>query len=349
MSYLEHHGILGQRWGVRRFQNPDGSLTKAGQKRYGTEGSRTAKQTQNRLNDVQKAVAYNQRDLNNANKTISTFSNKKGSNDFQKGKIAEAKEIQKNIKTGEKEIQNIIKKSGDYDITSKDIRQNTTPGLTRTYQTLAIVGTIPLGIIPGPNIPLGMTVGYKVATTKANTVDSKKYKVKQKEITEITESDADNSRGANWYLEPNGDSVKSKNRSIDVKRAEPYIKKMSNDQIKREIESNKKFAEHWKSLEKEDIYAKDYTDIFKDNVRLYEKEMNRRAGADFDGNLNYNGYEIPKKAPKQPVDRTTIIEEAVKAANGGKPYNSVYEFSEAYQKIGKEINNHWNNKPKNRK
>lgn len=33
---LEHHGIKGQRWGVRRYQNPDGSLTDAGRKRYGT-------------------------------------------------------------------------------------------------------------------------------------------------------------------------------------------------------------------------------------------------------------------------------------------------------------------------
>lgn len=30
MDYLAHHGIMGQRWGVRRFQNKDGTWTKAG-------------------------------------------------------------------------------------------------------------------------------------------------------------------------------------------------------------------------------------------------------------------------------------------------------------------------------
>ena len=39
-NYIQHHGILGQRWGVRRFQNEDGSLTVDGAKRYGV-GKRT--------------------------------------------------------------------------------------------------------------------------------------------------------------------------------------------------------------------------------------------------------------------------------------------------------------------
>ena len=32
-DYIYHHGIKGQKWGIRRFQNKDGSLTPAGGKR----------------------------------------------------------------------------------------------------------------------------------------------------------------------------------------------------------------------------------------------------------------------------------------------------------------------------
>lgn len=32
-DYLAHHGIKGQKWGVRRYQNPDGSWTAEGKKR----------------------------------------------------------------------------------------------------------------------------------------------------------------------------------------------------------------------------------------------------------------------------------------------------------------------------
>lgn len=34
-NYLQHHGIKGMKWGVRRFQNEDGSYTSSGKKRYG--------------------------------------------------------------------------------------------------------------------------------------------------------------------------------------------------------------------------------------------------------------------------------------------------------------------------
>ena len=34
---LTHHGIIGMKWGVRRYQNKDGTLTAAGKKRYNSE------------------------------------------------------------------------------------------------------------------------------------------------------------------------------------------------------------------------------------------------------------------------------------------------------------------------
>lgn len=33
-NYLSHHGIKGQKWGIRRYQNKDGSLTAEGKKKY---------------------------------------------------------------------------------------------------------------------------------------------------------------------------------------------------------------------------------------------------------------------------------------------------------------------------
>ena len=40
IDYIAHHGIKGQKWGVRRFQNPDGTLTPEGRKRYAVRESK---------------------------------------------------------------------------------------------------------------------------------------------------------------------------------------------------------------------------------------------------------------------------------------------------------------------
>lgn len=45
-NYLAHHGILGQKWGVRRYQNLDGSYTDAGKSRYGKRLTKEKKKQQ---------------------------------------------------------------------------------------------------------------------------------------------------------------------------------------------------------------------------------------------------------------------------------------------------------------
>lgn len=48
-DYLSHHGILGQKWGVRRYQNKDGSLTAAGKKRISQGASSLTQKEQDQI------------------------------------------------------------------------------------------------------------------------------------------------------------------------------------------------------------------------------------------------------------------------------------------------------------
>lgn len=57
-TYLTHHGIKGQRWGVRRFQNDDGTLKPSGKARYNDNGKK------------KKAVDMSDEDLAKSNKRL---------------------------------------------------------------------------------------------------------------------------------------------------------------------------------------------------------------------------------------------------------------------------------------
>ena len=60
-DYLAHHGILGMKWGVRRYQNSDGTLTSAGKKRYKSEDSVKSKDDRKSRKQEKKPISF--RDL----------------------------------------------------------------------------------------------------------------------------------------------------------------------------------------------------------------------------------------------------------------------------------------------
>ena len=114
-DYLEHHGILGMKWGVRRFQNKDGSLTPEGRARYGDV--LTKKQMQGYIKD------YNLR--TGSNKTINkntVFKTADGLYDYKGRKINTDVSVDDPMNKVEKKTETKPKIRGASDMTDEELR-----------------------------------------------------------------------------------------------------------------------------------------------------------------------------------------------------------------------------------
>lgn len=119
---LYHHGIKGQKWGVRRYQNEDGSVTSAGAKRYygGNEAVKTAKS-----NYKQAKKEYNKSFNNYYNKSLAAWSpskkhreanNQRFNDALEKAKkMNEAKTAYKQAKVSDKFERKIAKSKANDD------------------------------------------------------------------------------------------------------------------------------------------------------------------------------------------------------------------------------------------
>ena len=118
---LQHHGILGMKWGVRRYQNKDGSLTSAGKKRQmsqdAEEASKIKKKKVKEMSNAELRKLTERQNLERNYKSLNPNIISNGKKFVSR--VADGILIVGSIEVGKKFYQNVLNKAIDKKIKNK--------------------------------------------------------------------------------------------------------------------------------------------------------------------------------------------------------------------------------------
>lgn len=142
---LAHYGIAGMKWGIRRYQNPDGTLTEAGKKRYGTvenlEAGRTKRQADKYEAAKKSAIASGS--AKEISKYASGMSNAEMNDALNRVRNKQALDALV-ISEGQTKLDNVIKTAGNVASAATNVTKAYNAGAkivnTFTGKNLPIVG-----------------------------------------------------------------------------------------------------------------------------------------------------------------------------------------------------------------
>ena len=151
VSYLAHHGIKGQKWGIRRYQNYDGSYTQAGLKRY-YKSKEDYEHASDRYNQAKISYKNDKTSENKIKLTNARLNNVKAKRHMQN--------VYKHLKKDKLADQGKELYSKGYTIrgkrkATKYIKMLGTAALASTFIAAQQDGKIPVSL---PHIPVGINV-----------------------------------------------------------------------------------------------------------------------------------------------------------------------------------------------